>query len=143
MADLHSAAPSAPCSRCNSEQYAPMVAKDVRAAPRPPDRERSMGGNTDDPLWSQAFESQSRYENLVEGHVPGRAYDVRLHRTRWTEPGAGVFNPSLCFIKMHLSPVALTMGGYRSNCSHPLRDVIFVPQGEQLHIYWEQGVDRG
>jgi AraC family transcriptional regulator len=95
------------------------------------------------PLWSQAFRSQSCYDNFVEGHLSGHGYDVRLHRTHWPEPGSGVFNPSLGFIKMHLGPAAPVVGSYASHHPRPLRDVIFVPQGAQLHIRWEQGRDRG
>ncbi len=102
-----------------------------------------MGGDVYGPLWSQAFDSQSCYDNFVEGHLSGGAYDVRLHRTRWPEAGSGVFNPSLCFIKMHLSPGSPVNGGYAPRPDHPLRDVIFVPQGAPLYISWQQGTDRG
>ncbi|MDB5687061.1 MAG: hypothetical protein JWR77_1650 [Rhizorhabdus sp.] len=98
------------------------------------------------PLWSQAFLSSSHsdnYDNFVEAQVPGAGYGVRLHRTRWTEPGSGVFQPSKCFIKMHLSPGASVRGGYASRADRPLRDVIFVPQGVPLSIAWKEGIDRG
>ncbi|MDB5423803.1 MAG: hypothetical protein JWQ29_1219 [Phenylobacterium sp.] len=101
-----------------------------------------MVGNMYGPLWSEAFTSQSCYDNFVEGHVPGSAYDVRLHRTCWPGPGSGVFSPSLCFIKMPLGPGALVEGGYSSDARHPLRDVIVVPPGAPLHVSWQQGIDR-
>lgn len=101
-----------------------------------------MGKSSYHSLWSQAFESEASYQNIVEAHAAGPAYDVRLHSTRWPEPGSGIFSPAEFFIKMMLTPVPLVKGGYEVNADHLLRNVVFVPQGAPLQVTWREGIDR-
>ena len=93
----------------------------------------------------EALKSTARVENVVEGHVCSATFDIQLHRTRWPEPGTGVFQPPMCFVEMILTR-PLVQASYNrlagSSDYRLLGDVAFVPRDVPLYCNWQDGNQR-
>jgi AraC family transcriptional regulator len=93
-----------------------------------------------------AFRSDRPFGNVIEGHLEGPAFDVRVQRTKWKERGEGVFEPSMCFIEMFLSASKQIRGSFVSTAptsEHPhLGNISFIPEHTALYCSWAPGIQR-
>lgn len=90
--------------------------------------------------------AESRPSDVVEGHISGQTFDAKLHRTRWSKPGNGVFEGRAPFIEMMLSPTQRVRGTFRRAAEHrsyiQLGDVAFIPPSRPLYCHWSPGPQR-
>jgi AraC family transcriptional regulator len=97
-------------------------------------------------LHNQAFRSDQRFGNVVEGHLETSTFDVRLQRTHWTGAGEGVFRPSMCFIEMFLTASKQIRGTFVSAApseNQPyLGNISFIPERAELYCSWTPGIQR-
>ena len=94
---------------------------------------------------SAAFRSDVLPRDVVEGRIQSPAFDLQMHLTRWPNAGEGVFQPSMAFIEMQLSPpkVAGTyVAGARPSAYADLADVTYVPAGRPLYCILSPGIQR-
>ncbi|WP_404478578.1 helix-turn-helix transcriptional regulator [Novosphingobium sp. BL-52-GroH] len=92
-----------------------------------------------------AMMSAAILDNIVEGHASGASFDVQLHRTRWAEPGEGVFNPSMFFVEMILTRplVRASYDGHAKVSDYRrLGDVTCIPSDTPLYCVWDAGLQR-